>query len=40
MTTEAMFKILHMVDPGGNPLQPGRDRLPFPHYTDSRRDEL
>ncbi len=35
----AAFNIPRAIDPGGNLLQPGRDRLPLPYHAESRSDE-
>ena len=32
--------ISRAIDPSGNRLQPGNDRLPLPHHAKSRRDDL
>jgi hypothetical protein len=36
----AAVNIPRAIDLGGNLLQSGRDRLPLPHHTESRSDEL
>ena len=36
----AAFNIPRAIDPGGNLMQLGRDRLPLPHHAESRSDDL